>query len=207
MWQLLNPKSTFHISPQVDRSRVWCSPMSGCQQTNSCTQLLSKTYCKLPIILKYCSLPLDNSNAQKIASIIYLGLSVSEVSSQLAVWCIPCLCTALLALAWTEVALHPSVLGTPATIWSNQVTALQTEHWDLNWWFGTIIPFCGMNSLASAAIRHGSGILKLLNKGHIGLQYKFICCILCGVVIFISEVQNVLRKIKPIVWDLEECPL
>ena len=49
------------------------------------TQLLSKTYYKLPIILKYCSLPLDNYNAQKIASIIYLGLSVSEVSSQLAV--------------------------------------------------------------------------------------------------------------------------
>jgi len=37
MWQLLNPTSTFNILPQVDRSTVWCSPMSGCQQTNSCT--------------------------------------------------------------------------------------------------------------------------------------------------------------------------
>jgi len=75
------------ILPQVDRSTIWCSPMSGCQQTNSYTSLLlSKTYYKLPIILKYCSLLLDTYNAWKNASTIYLGLAIHNKLGRVAVY-------------------------------------------------------------------------------------------------------------------------
>jgi len=40
-------------------------------------------------------------------------------------------------------------------------------------------------------------------------QYKFSCCVLCREVVLFSEVQNVLKLAigKPIIQDLEKCPL
>ena len=45
-------------------------------------QLLYCYHCKLPIILKYCSLLLGTYNAQKNASIIYLGLATRHAVSE-----------------------------------------------------------------------------------------------------------------------------